>query len=94
MNIITSKTRRKINRREGVRYSSSAFKRQWRGQQKGSNSQEFLYEKRVLELHHKGYNVDAITGMMKGTKGESEKGEIKNIIQRGKKGTIKLDGKI
>ncbi len=93
-NIITSKTRKKINRREGVKYSSSAFKRQWRGQQKGENSQEFLFEKRVLELHQKGFLEDAIIGMMHGTKGTGERGAIKNIIRKGKKGIIKLDGLI
>lgn len=94
MLIITSKTRKKQNRREPVQHNSSGFKRQWATLQKGGSSQEYLFEKRVLELDRKGFNVDAITGMMQGTKGESEKGAIKKIIRDGKKGTIKLDGNI
>jgi len=90
MLINTSKTRRIINRKKPVEYSSRKFIQQ-KMEVSGENLQEYLYEKRVKELAAKGFNEDAITGMMKGTKGGSEKGEIRKMM---KNKTIQLDGNL
>ena len=90
MLINTSKTRRVIERKKEVAYDRSKFIRQ-KMKVSEENLQDFLYEKRVKELAAKGFNEDAITGMMKGTKGGSEKGEIRKMM---KNKTIQLDGNL
>lgn len=92
MNIITNKTRRK-HKIKIVPQDKEGFKRQWESvRDNGENSQEYLREKRMHELSQKGYNEDHIHFMMHGTKGDSERGETKKILNR--IGKIKLDGRI
>jgi hypothetical protein len=100
MNIITSKTRKRIRteekKRSQVTYSRPAFEKQYAEVEKGENKWEYLREKRIQELASKGFNVDAISGMLDGEKGTDSKGEIRKTIEKMKSGTssIKLDGNI
>jgi hypothetical protein len=93
-NIITSKSKRRIERnRTVIQTNPNGFKKQWAGVRANkTNSQEYLFEKRVQELHNQGFNEDAICGMMHGENDKGQKGEIKKIILR--KGNIILDGNI
>ncbi|MBT5305998.1 MAG: hypothetical protein HOL31_13080 [Candidatus Scalindua sp.] len=97
-NIITSKTKRLHRRRDSVgtkSISSYGFKVQNEEVRKCGQGlhMEYLHEKRVLELHEKGFNEDAISGMIYGEKDIGQKGEIGKII-RTQKGKVKLDGNI
>lgn len=57
------------------------------------NKETFRQEKRILELHKKGFNEAAIAGMMfTKTEGKGQERHIKNVIKKNK--TIKTDGNI
>lgn len=99
-NIVTSKTRKRIRseekKRSQVTYNRKTFEKQYSEVEKGENKWDYLREKRIQELSSKGFNVDAISGMMDGPDGGDSKGEIRKTIDKMKNGTssIKLDGNI
>lgn len=101
MLIRTSKTQEKVQRSiqaENVRkfgntsYSPEA-RRQYSRVSKG-NREEYRNEKRMLELHQKGFNEAAIAGMMFGEKNTTtNEAKVKSVIRK-QKGKIKTDGNV
>lgn len=57
------------------------------------NKEEFRQEKRIVELHKKGFNEAAITGMMFTGKETGKEGHVKSVIRK-QKGRIKTDGNL
>ena len=55
------------------------------------NKQTYQHEKRMKELHKRGYSVEVIKGMMYSKKGDFKAKEIEKAI---KNQNIKLDGQL
>lgn len=97
--IITSKTRSKARRDCHINtpsHGKTVYEGQSRDQYKGvskQNREEFRHEKRILELHKKGFNEAAITGMMFTGKEAGMEGHVKEVIRK-QKSKIKTDGNI
>jgi hypothetical protein len=59
------------------------------------NRKEYQTEKRILELHKKGFNEAAINGMINTGKEMGSEGHIKAVIRNHEnKPVIKLDGNL